>query len=109
VEKEEMEHYLVYVTASSKSEAITLGQSAVKSRHAACANVLGDSTSIYWWEGITQTNTETILILKTTADKLESLILKLKKIHSYECPCVLAIEIKNGNTDFLNWITNEVE
>ena len=104
-----MEHYLVYVTTSSKSEAITLGQSAVNSRQAACANVLGDSTSIYWWEGEIQTNTETILILKTTSDKLEPLIHKIKTIHSYECPCVLAIEIKNGNSEFLNWITNEVQ
>ena len=104
-----MKHYLIYVTASSKSEAITLGQSAVKSRQAACANVLGDSTSIYWWEGEIQTDTETILILKTTSDKLEDLISNLKKIHSYECPCVIAIEIKNGNSDFLNWISHEVQ
>lgn len=103
-----MSHYLLYVTASSKSEALSLGQSAVKSRQAACANVLGDSTSIYWWEGEIETNTETILILKTTSDKLESLIDKLKKGHSYECPCILAIEIKKGNSDFLSWISKEV-
>ncbi len=103
-----MSHYLLYVTASSKSEALSLGQSAVKCRQAACANVLGDSTSIYWWEGEIETNTETILILKTTSDKLESLIDKLKKGHSYECPCILAIEIKKGNSDFLSWISKEV-
>ena len=109
MEKMKMDHYLVYVTATSKSEAITLGQSAVESRNAACANVLGESTSIFRWEGEIQTNSETILILKTTSDKLASLIDKLKKIHSYECPCVLAINIKKGNPDFLDWITHEVQ
>ena len=104
-----MEHYLIYVTASSKSEAITLGHSAVKNRQAACANVLEDSTSIYWWEGKIQTDRETILILKTTSDKLETLVNNLKMTHSYECPCIIAIEIKNGNSDFLKWISHEVQ
>ena len=103
-----MSHYLVYVTASSKTEAIHLGRVVVKNREAACANVLGDSTSIYWWEDKIQTNAETLLLLKTTSEKLASLIDNLKKIHSYECPCILAIEIKKGNPEFMDWITKEV-
>ena len=103
-----MSYFLVYVTTSSENEAKKVAQAAVKGRQAACANILGKSTSIFNWEGKLQTESETVLILKTTTDKLDSLIRSIKQTHSYECPCIVAMGIQHGNTEFLNWIAKEV-
>ena len=103
-----MSYFLVYVTTSSKNEATNIAEVVVKGRQAACANILGKSTSIYNWEGELKTEIETVLLLKTTTEKLDPLIKRLKQIHSYECPCIIAMGIQQGNTDFLNWIAEEV-
>ena len=103
-----MSYFLVYVTTSSEKEATNIAELVVKGRLAACANILGKSTSIYNWEGELKTEIETVLLLKTTTEKLDPLIKRLKQIHSYECPCIIAMGIQQGNTDFLNWIAEEV-
>ena len=103
-----MSYFLVYVTTSSQNEATNIAEVVVKGRQAACANIIGKSTSIYNWEGELKTETETVLLLKTTTEKLDPLVKRLKQIHSYECPCIIAMGIQQGNTDFLNWIAEEV-
>ena len=103
-----MSYFLVYVTTSSHNEASNIAEMVVTERQAACANILGKSTSIYNWEGELKTETETVLLLKTTTEKLDPLIKRLKQIHSYECPCIIAMDIQQGNTDFLNWIAEEI-
>ena len=103
-----MSQIIVYVTTSSENEAKEIGQVVVRDRQAACANILGKCTSIFNWEGQLQTETETVLILKTTNQKLDELVMRVKQIHSYECPCIVAMEIQDGNSEFLDWITKEV-
>ena len=98
-----MGYFLVYVTTSSENEAKNIAQVVVTGRQAACANILGKSTSIYNWEGEIHTETETVLILKTTTEKLDALISRLKQIHSYQCPCIVALGIQHGNTDSLGY------
>ncbi len=48
------------------------------------------------------------MILKTTTEKTGLVIEAVKEQHSYDCPCVVAIAIENGNQEFLNWIDKEV-
>ena len=85
-----------------------MGRVIVRERQAACANILGKSTSIYNWEGETQTKTEAVLLLKTITEKLDSLISRVNQIHSYECPCIVALDIQQGNIEFLDWISEEI-
>lgn len=98
---------LVYVTASSQDEAIKIARIAVEERLAACANVFQPITSIYWWEGKVQQEGETSFILKTRADLVEALTQRVRALHSYTCPCVVALPITSGNPAFLSWIENE--
>jgi len=100
---------LVYVTASNREEASVIGRAAVDERLAACANVLGDITSFYWWEGAVQEDGEVSLILKTQDHLVDRLTQRVKELHSYDCPCVVALPIAAGNPDFLNWIVNETQ
>ena len=66
-----MSYFLVYVTTSSENEATNIAETVVTGRQAACANILGKSTSIYNWEGELKTEIETVLLLKTTTEKLD--------------------------------------
>jgi periplasmic divalent cation tolerance protein len=102
-----MSHSLIYVTAPGREAALKLARILVEQRLVACANVLDGATSVYWWEGRVQEEKEAILIAKTSSPKVLSVIAKVKEIHEYSCPCVVALPITEGNPDFLAWITAE--
>ena len=82
-----------YVTAGSRDEALSIGRTVVQERLAACANVLDGVTSIYWWQGALEQAGEAALILKTRAELVERLTGRIRELHSYECPCVVALPI----------------
>ena len=97
----------VYITTESLDEALAIGKALVKERLAACANVLDGAHSIYWWQGAVQEDREALLILKTRAELVDRLIERVKALHSYDCPCIVALPIVAGNPDYLTWIERE--
>ena len=97
----------VYATAADAAAAERIGRAVVEERLAACANVLPGMRSIYWWQGKLEEGAEAVLILKTTRARLAALIARVKALHSYDCPCIEALEIADGNSDFLAWIEAE--
>ena len=97
----------VYVTVNDQQEAINISQTLVEERLVACANVLGETTAIYWWEGKVERSSEVALIMKTRADLLDAVTEKIKKYHSYDCPCIVALPISGGNRNFLDWLDEE--
>lgn len=102
-----MSRALIYITASSRDEALMLARHLVEERLAACANVMGDVTSVYWWEGTLQEDGEVAMVAKTRAELVPALITRVKELHSYSCPCVVALPIADGNPAFLEWIDRE--
>ena len=102
-----MSQHLVYVTAPTAEEARAIAKTIVSERLAACANILGAMESVYWWDGAVQSEPEVSFILKTKSELLERLIARVKALHSYDCPCVVALPIVAGNPNFLNWIDKE--
>ncbi len=98
---------LIYVTAPSHDAALRLARVAVEERLAACANVLGPITAVYWWDGKVNQEGEVALLLKTRAALVEALTARLRELHPYECPCVVALAIDGGNPAFLSWIAAE--
>jgi len=98
---------LIYVTAGSREQAVSLGRALVEARLAACANVVAGVTSLYWWQGAVQEDSEAVLIAKTRADLVEAVIAKVTELHSYSCPCVVALPLVGGNPAFLDWIGAE--
>lgn len=97
----------VYITAGSTEEARTIGGEIVKEKLAACANIIPSMNSIYMWKDNLENDTETVLILKTRSELLEELTEKVKQLHSYELPCVIAFPIVGGNPDYIKWIHDE--
>lgn len=97
----------VYATAADAAEAERIGRAIVTERLAACANILPAMRSIYWWQGKIEDGTEAVLILKTTRARLPELIARVRALHSYDCPCIEAIEVADGNPEFLAWVERE--
>jgi periplasmic divalent cation tolerance protein len=102
-----MSQVLVYVTAANPAEAERIAEAVVGERLAACANLIPGMRSLYWWQGKLDRAEETVLILKTRADLVPALTERVKALHSYTCPCVVALPILAGNAAFLAWIDAE--
>lgn len=98
---------VIYVTCGSLNEARQIGDTVVRERLAACANIIDGMRSIYWWEGAVQEGAETILILKTSAMNVPALGARVKALHSYDVPCVVEIPLGQGNADYFDWIVAE--
>jgi len=101
------EYYQVNVTTPSRDEAGSLGQVLVESRLAACAQVSGPISSTYWWDGHITSASEWLCTLKTTSDRLESLMATVHEMHSYDVPEIIAIPIIAGHPLYLAWIDEE--
>ena len=104
-----MEVKLIYSTIDTVERAKTIGHAIVKSRLAACVNLIPSVESIYRWEGKIETGNEILLIAKTKASLVNRVIEKITSMHRYSCPCVVALPIETGNQAFLNWIVDEVK
>ena len=102
-----MSELLVYVTAGSREAALDIAHAVVSERLAASANVLPGVVSVYWWEGAMQEAGEAVLVLKTVRDRLDALVARIRALHSYTCPCVVALPVVDGNPDYLAWIAAE--
>ena len=102
-----MAHVAVCVTAPSLVEAEAIGRALVEARLAASVNIVPGVSSLYWWEGALCEGDEVMLWAKTRADLVETLTARVKALHSYDCPCVIALPITGGNPDYLAWIDKE--
>lgn len=104
-----MEINFIYITTNDKLEARTIGKALVTSGLAAGVNIIDNMNSIYLWNGKIQDDQETILIAKTTKDRVSEVIEKVKAMHSYECPCIVSLPVSGGNRMFLDWISDKVK
>ena len=102
-----MTHVAVCVTAPSRAEAEAISRALVEARLAASVNIVPAVSSFYWWEGALREGDEAMLWAKTRSDLVEPLTAKVKALHSYTCPCVIALPITGGNPDYLAWIDAE--
>lgn len=102
-----MDLRLVYMTASSREEAKKIGRALVEERLAACANVIDGMESVYWWQGQLTEDRETVLIAKTRAELIPALTERVRALHSYSVPCVVALPILTGNPAYLDWLAAE--
>jgi len=102
-----MKFNLIYITAKDKKEAKKIANTLLKAKLAACVNIIGGINSIYRWQGKIAHDKEVILIAKTKKSLVKKVIKKTKSIHSYSCPCIVALPITDGSREYLDWIKKE--
>lgn len=104
-----MAHVVIFVTTSSTEEANEIGRVLVEERLAACANVLPGVFSRYWWKGQIEEAAEALLILKTREDLVGALAGRVRALHSYTVPEIIALPIVGGSPDYLAWIDESTQ
>ena len=95
---------IVLITASSADEAARIGTALVDEHLAACVNVVPQIRSLFFWEGKTRDERETLLICKSRLQILDELISRVKALHSYTIPEILALPIVGGSSDYIAWM-----
>jgi periplasmic divalent cation tolerance protein len=98
---------VVEVTTSGVDESKNIGKKVVEERLAACANIVPSISSYYWWKGKLEEDSESILLLKTKKMNVETLIARIKELHSYENPAIISLPIEKGSMVYLDWISDE--
>lgn len=98
-----MKFWFLYSTVGKKKDARAIAHHLLKKRLIACANIF-PIDSCYRWQGKIQRAKEFGMILKTKAKNYNRIEQELKKLHPYQCPCLIAIEVKKGYPPYLAWI-----
>ena len=98
----------VYATFTYAGQAQTIGATVVEERLAACVNILQPCRSIFRWEGKVEEATETPALFKTTLDKADALIARIKELHSYDIPAIVVWPIERLSADFGDWVEEGV-
>lgn len=81
-----------------------LADALVSDRLAACVNILPAVQSIYLWQGKVTLDNESLLIIKTTEERYPQLERRVKELHSYSTPEVVALRIDRGSEQYLSWL-----
>ncbi len=98
----------VSTTLPDRALADRVAAELVGERLAACAQVVGPVTSTYRWEGRVETAEEWYCHLKTTEDRLPALEARIRQLHPYEVPEIIAVPIVAGSPAYLRWIRESV-
>ncbi|BCS94261.1 Divalent-cation tolerance protein CutA [Metallosphaera sp. J1] len=101
-------YVLVISTLPGMEEGKRIARTLVEEKLAACVNLVPGLVSIYRWEGKVTEDSEVLALIKTNSDRLDELIKRLKELHPYKVPEILALDIKNGFKLYLEWIDESV-
>ncbi|RME90991.1 MAG: divalent-cation tolerance protein CutA [Verrucomicrobia bacterium] len=99
---------VVLVTAPNLDAARLLARKAVEGRLAACVNIVPAIESHYWWEGKVHHDPESLLLIKTTRDRLAALEEVLLAAHPYDTPEIVALPMAEGTPRYLAWLADSV-
>ena len=100
---------IVLITATSKEEADHIGTALVNEHIAACVNILPQIRSLFFWEGKLQDENETLIIVKSRLSQLDRIITRVKELHSYTVPEVIAIPLIGGSPEYLHWLNDSTQ
>jgi periplasmic divalent cation tolerance protein len=95
---------VVFVTTANEENAAAIGRALVEERLAACANLVGPIRSIYRWRDAVEEASEHLLLIKTRASLFPALQARVKQLHPYEVPEIVAADIRQGSRQYLDWM-----
>jgi periplasmic divalent cation tolerance protein len=101
------EFIVVYVTAGSPAEGDRLARALVEERLAACVNRVAPVQSVYRWDGKVEQSEEQLLIIKTQRALFAALEQRVRELHSYSVPEVVALPIIDGSAAYLKWLADQ--
>ncbi|MGH8159870.1 MAG: divalent-cation tolerance protein CutA [Rhodanobacter sp.] len=100
---------LCYCSCPDSTCAQTIAEALVSERLAACVNRLPGISSTYRWQGSVTTDSEELLLIKTTAGCFDALKTRLLALHPYELPELIAVPVERGHSAYLDWVRQTVD
>jgi periplasmic divalent cation tolerance protein len=102
------EYIQVFTTTDTKENARQIAKKVVEKNLAACAQIIGPISSIFWWKNNINEEEEWLIIIKSRKDLYEDLEHAIIKVHKYEIPEILAVPVLAGAKSYLEWLDGEV-
>lgn len=103
----DINYVVVFITVSSLDEAKKISANLIDNKLAACVNIVPSVQSFFHWQGKVCDEQEILLVVKTRLNLFESLELKVKELHSYDVPEIIALPIIAGSKEYLKWVGDE--
>jgi len=97
-------YIVILITTKDKKEANKIAQGLLQDKLIACANIIGGIQSLFWWQGKIDSSKEILLVLKSKKSLFKKIFAKVKSLHSYQNPEIIAMPIVDGSKEYLNWI-----
>lgn len=105
-----MKYIVVLITVPDFETGRKIAKVLVEEKLSACVNITkSEVNSIYYWKGNIEDDTENLLIIKTREDKFKDLVKRVKELHPYTVPEIIAMPIVLGSEDYLNWIDETLD
>ena len=102
-------YQLVLTTCRNEIVAKNIAQHLVTERLAACVNIIANITSVYSWQDELHCDNEVQLLIKTEENKFAALNARINQLHPYDVVEVIALNIQQGDKQYLNWISNSLK
>ena len=102
-----MAYCVLLVTCPNSEVGERIARVLVEKRLVACGNVTTPVTSVYRWKGKVQRDSEALLVLKTRRTLVATCVRRIRALHPYELPEILALPVVGGLKDYLNWVDSE--
>lgn len=99
---------VILTTCPDEAAAARIAQDLVESGLAACVSRLGPVHSTYRWQGAVQDEPEVLLVIKTVSARYPELEMRLKSLHPYEVPEIIALPVAAGSAEYLAWLEGAV-
>jgi periplasmic divalent cation tolerance protein len=99
---------IILTTVSAVEEGESIANILVEKQLASCVNIIPNISSVYQWEGQIQSESEVLLLIKTTKDLEAEVYREVQNVHSYDIPELITLPITNGSDAYLDWMTNSV-
>ncbi len=99
---------LVLTNVPDTTTASQLAETLVTQKLAACVNILSPSLSVYMWEGKLEHTNEIPMLIKTTQLQYDALQAAIIKVHPYELPEIISINVDGGLPQYLQWVTTQL-
>jgi periplasmic divalent cation tolerance protein len=95
---------VILTTWPDLEKARAAARTLVEEKLVACGNIVPAIESIYRWQGQIETSAEVLVVFKTTAALYPKLESRIRELHSYEVPEIIALRVADGLTDYLRWV-----
>jgi len=104
-----MPYIVVLMTTAHKEEAVKIVRCLLNEKLIACANIVGPVSSLFWWEGKIDEASEFLVFMKSRENLFDKLAGRVKELHSYQVPEIIALPVEKGLPSYLDWLSTSLQ